>query len=141
MLRLLAGTYKEARMSNGSPFTFGQAETEAQSYVGQKEKLHGLLDEANGNAGKNDEFLVPAWESLQIFVRLVRAWLEGKYVLPAATLLMFIAALIYFVNPFDMIPDSVPVLGFVDDAAVITFVARSNISAISRFRNWEVSNQ
>ena len=73
MLRLLIGAWKETLMSNGSPFTFEQAEREAQSYVVQKEKLHGLLDEANGKAEQHDEFLVPAWESLQIFVCLVRS--------------------------------------------------------------------
>ena len=73
LLGLLFGSKKEVLMSNGSPFTFEQAVSDAQSYVGQKEKLHGLLDEANGKAEQHDEFLVPAWESLQIFVCLVRS--------------------------------------------------------------------
>jgi len=128
-------------MSNKTPLTFDKAVNEAESYLAQKEKLHALLDEANGIAEQHDVFLVEAWESLQVFLRLVRSCLEGKYHLPAATLLMFIGALIYFVNPFDLIPDSIPVLGFVDDAAVITFVARANLEVVSRFRNWEHSNQ
>jgi len=49
-----------------------------------------------------------------------------------------VAALIYFVTPFDLIPDSIPVLGLVDDAAVITCVARANLSVISSFRTWEI---
>ena len=128
-------------MSNKTPLLFDQAVNEAQTYIGQKEKLYALLDEANGKAEHHDEVLVEAWESLQIFLRLVRSWLDGKYHVSAVWLLMVIGALIYFVNPFDLIPDSIPILGLVDDSAVITFVARANIEAISRFRNWENSIQ
>jgi uncharacterized membrane protein YkvA (DUF1232 family) len=128
-------------MSNKTPLMFDQAVNEAQTYIGQKEKLYALLDEANGIAEHHYEVLVEAWESLQIFLRLVRSWLDGRYHIPAVSLLMVIGALIYLVNPFDLIPDSFPILGLVDDAAVITFVARANIEAISRFRNWEKSIQ
>jgi uncharacterized membrane protein YkvA (DUF1232 family) len=128
-------------MSNKTPLMFDQAVNEAQTYIGQKEKLYALLDEANGIAENHYEVLVEAWESFQIFLRLVRSWLDGRYYIPAVSLLMVIGALIYLVNPFDLIPDSIPVLGMVDDAAVITFVARANIEAISRFRNWEKSIQ
>jgi len=31
-----------------------------------------------------------------------------------------IGALLYFINPFDLIPDSIPVIGYLDDFAVIT---------------------
>jgi uncharacterized membrane protein YkvA (DUF1232 family) len=122
------------------PLTYEQALTEAQSYVDHKEKLHELLDEVNGKTEQHEEFLIAALETLQIFVRLLRSWLGGDYYLPVASLLTIVAALIYFVSPFDLIPDSIPVFGLVDDAAVITFVARANIGTISRFRNWEASS-
>jgi uncharacterized membrane protein YkvA (DUF1232 family) len=50
---------------------------------------------------------------------------------------MVVAAVIYFVSPFDLIPDSIPVLGLVDDASVVALVARSNLTLISKFRKWE----
>jgi len=51
---------------------------------------------------------------------------------------MIVAAVIYFVSPFDLIPDSIPVLGLIDDATVVTYVAKANLSLISSFRTWEI---
>ena len=51
---------------------------------------------------------------------------------------MAIAAVIYFVSPFDLIPDCIPVLGLIDDAAVVTHVAKANLTLISSFRTWEI---
>jgi uncharacterized membrane protein YkvA (DUF1232 family) len=48
------------------------------------------------------------------------------------------AAVIYFLSPFDLIPDSIPVFGLLDDTAVITCVARANLAAISNFRKWQI---
>src|SRR6266568_1661989 len=41
------------------------------------------------------------------------------------------------VSPFDLVPDSIPVLGLIDDASLITSVARANLTLISNFRKWE----
>jgi uncharacterized membrane protein YkvA (DUF1232 family) len=38
--------------------------------------------------------------------------------------LVAIGALIYFINPFDLIPDTFGVLGFVDDLGVVVFALR-----------------
>jgi uncharacterized membrane protein YkvA (DUF1232 family) len=120
------------------PLTFEQASARAKSYAGHEEQLRWLLEKATHKAVRYYEFLLAPWESLQIFFRLLRAQLTGKFHAPADSILALIAAVIYFVSPFDLIPDSVPVLGLIDDAAVITSVARANLTLISTFRRWEM---
>jgi uncharacterized membrane protein YkvA (DUF1232 family) len=49
---------------------------------------------------------------------------------------MLLAALAYFILPFDFIPDMIPGLGFTDDAAVLTavFALVSESNALNRRR-------
>src|SRR5260370_15128589 len=118
--------------------TFEQARISAESYVGHEEKLRCLLEKATRKSEKCYEFLLAPWDSLQIFLRLLRAQLAGKFRAPADSILMIVAAVIYFVSPFDLIPDSIPILGLIDDATVVTYVAKANLTLISSFRTWEI---
>jgi uncharacterized membrane protein YkvA (DUF1232 family) len=90
-------------------------------------------------ASRNYDALLSVWESLHTLARMVRAWIAGRYSAPVVSILAALAALIYFVEPFDLIPDGVPVFGFLDDVWVITFVVRWNLEEISKFRNFECS--
>jgi uncharacterized membrane protein YkvA (DUF1232 family) len=119
--------------------TLEQARVKAEELIHSKWKIGELLSQSLHKAKRNYEFLLEPWESLQILLRMVRAWLGGRYTPPMATILGGIAALVYFVDPFDLILDTVPVLGYLDDTAVITAVVRMNLSAVSKFRNWEAS--
>jgi len=124
-------------MKKRPALTLERAEIRAESYLRHKEKLVWLLEKASGKSAQHYEFLLAPWESLQIFFRLVRAHVAGKFCAPAGSLSMVVAAVIYFVSPVDLIPDSIPVFGLVDDTSVLALVARSNLTLISKFRKWE----
>lgn len=68
---------------------------------------------------------------------MLKAYMSGKYKdVSWETIISIVAAIIYFVNPFDLIPDFFPG-GFIDDAAVIGYVLHRFKSDIDRFRGWE----
>jgi uncharacterized membrane protein YkvA (DUF1232 family) len=74
-------------------------------------------------------------------LRLVRAHQRGEYdQVPNDALLWIVAALNYLVDPFDLIPDKTPFLGFVDDATVIEFVTDKNRQALDDFMVWETAS-
>ena len=126
-------------MKKRPALTFEQAEIRAGSYLRHKEKLLWLLEKATRKSAQYYEFLLAPWESLQIFLRLIRAHVAGEFCVVHGSLLMLVGSVLYLVSPFDLIPDSIPLLGLVDDASVLTFVARSNLTLISNFRKWETS--
>ena len=80
------------------------------------------------------------WPYLQTMLRLVRAHHRGEYdKVSGNALLWIVAALNYLIDPFDLIPDATPVLGFIDDATVIEFVADKMRQTLDDFMIWEVA--
>jgi uncharacterized membrane protein YkvA (DUF1232 family) len=47
---------------------------------------------------------------------------DSNYSLPMSTWGWIVLALGYFIMPMDAVPDPIPVLGYIDDAAVIAWV-------------------
>ena len=67
---------------------------------------------------------------------------DSAYRAPKPVVSQILGALAYFAEPEDLIPDHVPVLGFLDDAIMIKFVEREfkhELSAYRRFRRFRES--
>lgn len=80
------------------------------------------------------------WPYFQAMLRLVRAYSEGRYPeIPESTLVVIVAAIIYLVNPLDVIPDALPALGYLDDATVLALALRRSRTALDDFMTWETS--
>ncbi len=80
-------------------------------------------------------------EKFMVCMRMAKAYANGSYrEVPWKTIVIILAALIYFLNPIDIIPDVIPVLGFSDDFAVLAWVYHSIGSEVEKFLIWEAQH-
>ena len=86
----------------------------------------------------NELKAVSVKEKFFVFGRLIKAYALGHYrEVPWKTMLLIVAAIIYFVNPLDLVPDLVPLTGLTDDFAVLIWVYNSVSNEIDKFLTWE----
>lgn len=79
-------------------------------------------------------------EKFMLLGRLLRAHVKGQYrVQSFRFLLILVAAVIYFLNPLDLIPDFIIGIGLTDDLAVVTWVFQAAASELDAFMKWEKS--
>ena len=97
-----------------------------------------LIRDAYAHLEANADALTAVWADLQAALRLLLAWTRRSYrKVSAASLVLLVAALLYFVTPVDVIPDALGVLGFVDDLAVIQTAVETVREELEQFREWE----
>ena len=76
-----------------------------------------------------------------IMVSLVRSYVKKEYTdIPIGTIIAIISALIYFLSPIDLVPDSIPVLGYFDDAAVVAACWKLVDSDVTEYVKWREEN-
>ncbi len=83
-------------------------------------------------------FIGESVADLQDVIAMLSDYYIGKYKkIPFAALMGALAILAYLVSPIDIIPDGVPVLGFIDDALIINVVIDLCIDReLVKYRKW-----
>ena len=77
-------------------------------------------------------------EDGRVLSALIKDWRAGKYRQAMyGTIAAAAFALIYVVNPFDLVPDVLPFIGAVDDAAVIGACLMLIERDLRQYRSWK----
>jgi len=78
-------------------------------------------------------------EAIGVLETLIQMLEDEAYALPRSESASVLAALAYFADPADLIPDDLPMLGFLDDAIMIRLVQedfRHELRAYQKFRRF-----
>lgn len=113
----------------------------ATKLLGSPFKIVTILNEtANKLADEEskDNKFKQLFEVALTMVRLVRNYASGEYRdIKNSTIISGLAVLLYVLSPIDLIPDFIPVAGFLDDLSLVSWFVGKFQGEILRFREWE----
>lgn len=120
---------------------YRRAKKMAAGLIAVPEKLLALVTQVTDKSSRlASGRIVELLESLTAITRLIKAYAAGEYRdISLESVLLIIASLIYFVMPFDAIPDFLLNFGFIDDAALLAWTLRAVAEDLERFYQWETT--
>jgi uncharacterized membrane protein YkvA (DUF1232 family) len=119
---------------------FNVATKSAESIAKDGKAANAILEQAYEKAGKNRLVLGAAQEDFFAAVRMLKASFLGAYKgVPWKSVVSALGAILYFVNPLDVVPDFFAGVGFFDDLTVLGFALTIIRGDLDAFRLWEKS--
>ncbi|MDY0362087.1 MAG: YkvA family protein [Desulforegulaceae bacterium] len=84
--------------------------------------------------------LIEIWEDIKLLVGLVGDYVSGKYrETPWKTIAAAAGAIIYFASPIDIVPDFIPLVGYLDDALVLKLAIDFSHDDLIAYKKWKES--
>jgi len=95
------------------------SDRDVEDLIEREQELEKKIRKVPGSFGK----LI---NQLRLLYEMIKDYWKGDYrEVPWYSIAMAAAAVLYFINPFDIIPDVIPGIGYLDDALVIGLVFKS----------------
>jgi len=81
-------------------------------------------------------------KDVKLLIAMIKDYWNGIYrEIPWWVIAAVVFALLYVLNPIDLIPDIIPVLGLTDDAAVLALCLAMTEKDIHKYQDWKNSNK
>ena len=80
-------------------------------------------------------------KQMKLAMGLIKDFRNKSYTdVPWRSIGFIAAAVLYFINPFDVVPDMLPVFGFGDDAMLFAAVFKSIQTDLEKYASWKGIN-
>jgi uncharacterized membrane protein YkvA (DUF1232 family) len=108
----------------------------ASDIIKDKKKTDGLIKKALATMEK-----VPGIgkyvDEIKYMCAMVRDYVKRDYTeVKLSTIIAVVASLVYLVSPVDIIPDYIPVVGYLDDMAVLAYAIKATYKEIEAYKLW-----
>lgn len=120
---------------------FNIAVKKAKLLLKDKDRIIDLLVLVGRKITKNDLEFSTVGNKIMIFSRMLKSYVTGKYrYMPWKSVIVITAVLIYFFMPLDLLPDFIPVTGYLDDFTLILWAFNHLQDDINTYMFWEENN-
>ncbi len=90
----------------------------------------------------NASFLKKYSELGKVMLGMLTDYRKGIYTkVPWFTIATIAFGFLYILNPFDIIPDFIPLIGYIDDLAVFSFGLRFIETDLHNYLDWKLESQ
>ena len=111
---------------------------EAQSILNDPAKVEDILAQAKARVADLPGSIGGALSNIPLMANMIKCYITREYtVVSPKVVASVLGALIYLVKGKDLIPDNIPVVGLIDDAAVITLAMMLNEPELNAFSEWQ----
>lgn len=71
---------------------------------------------------------------------MITDYIKGNYKVDWKTIAVITGAIIYFLAPLDLIPDFIPIVGYLDDLTVIKIALNMVKKDFDIYKTWKLDN-
>lgn len=120
---------------NKAKETLGKGMEEASETLNDKEKIKKLIEDLEKKLGNTK--LKDMIEAIPLLISCLKSYIKKEYTeIPLGSMIAIVSALIYWVTPVDLIPDIIPGIGQIDDAAVVLACLAMVSSDLEDYKKW-----
>jgi len=74
--------------------------------------------------------------------RMIKMWKKGAYPVNSIDIILPLLGLVYVISPIDLLPEvAIPVLGVLDDLAVLSLTIPKLVKEVDKFLLWEAEKE
>ena len=111
---------------------------QAKSMLDNPDSVDELLGQVKERVSNLPGAVAGALTKVPLMATMIKSYVTGEYtVISPKVIASVLGALIYLVKGRDLIPDSIPILGWVDDVAVVALAIKLNEKELREFEAWK----